>query len=174
MTDEFWEFILVYSGFPRDLGNQSAGSNPENTDEWAWPRSYGPILHKRWCYCKDIIRESRVCAKLCRWYHTVQSLWGLSEWHEVRGNLLDCSRHSHNQNFLIVALKQTLARTLIMTRLGKLWVFKPRKFLTTLFVNQIFKCPTLLSLPQKTEVLNALIDRGVLYSVIKFYFYQCG
>ena len=37
MNSDCWYF--VYFGFPRELGNQSARSNPGSSDEWAWPSS---------------------------------------------------------------------------------------------------------------------------------------
>lgn len=37
MNSDYWYF--VYFGFPRELGIQSARSNPGSSDEWALPSS---------------------------------------------------------------------------------------------------------------------------------------
>ncbi|XP_012972967.1 S-adenosylmethionine decarboxylase proenzyme-like [Mesocricetus auratus] len=49
-------------------------------------------------------------------------------------------------------------------------VFKPGKFVTTLFVNQSSKCPTVLSSPQKTEGFKRLDCQSAVFNDYNFVF----
>ncbi|XP_045412533.1 S-adenosylmethionine decarboxylase proenzyme-like [Lemur catta] len=119
---------------------------------------------------KDVTRESGIRDLIPSFVIDVQSLWVIDGWNKLDGTYWTI-HITPEPEFSYVRFETNLSQTSCDELIRKVVeVFKPGKFVTTLFVNQSSKCRTMLASPQKIEGFKRLDCQSAMFNDYNFVF----